>query len=146
MNRFVHTEDGCSLAQRSSERQTFLDFHTKMQYVNDEYRIIGKAKCCVSGDENETLLSHTVRSHEQSLDWRGEKTKSGKKAKKKSKPLCQAATRKKEKNKNKIKKYNNSKCRATKETKNIEKRQRETWRIGFSGKHLLIFTRGCLFF
>lgn len=65
--------------------------------------MVGKAKCCVSGDENEKLLTYTVRLHEQSFDWRGEKTKSGKKQTK-SKPLRQA-TKKKKQIKKKIKKY-----------------------------------------
>lgn len=43
-------------------------------------------------------------------------------------------------------KKNNSKRRATKENKNVEKRQRETWRMGFSGYHLLVFSRGRLLF
>lgn len=77
------------------ERQTRLDFHTKMQNVNDEDRKVGKAECCDSGVENEKLLTYTIRSHEHNcFDWRGEKEKTGEKKHTKSKPLNQATKKK----------------------------------------------------
>lgn len=41
---FDHTEDGCSLAQRSWKRQNRLDFHNKIGGGNAEYSEVEKEK------------------------------------------------------------------------------------------------------